>query len=568
MALSLTQIATIQAKKAKGASLRQLAAEYGCSIEPIRAALRAPPLPAPPPEVVLAAQLPPPLPEPDVLTPEAFDMGAVVRELVDRGGLHEFVRQFWCMPQPFSDNWHVGAMCEHLEAVSLGQIKRLVINVPPGHMKSLACGVFWPSWFWTLDPGLSFLAGSFDQSLLNNQSEKMIEIINSPLYQSAYPYVRLASKTPALREFKTTEKGFRFNTSPEGKGTGRHVDGLLIDDPMKPQDAQLQRKPAFAKVDTWFDGTLQTRVRQWIVVIMQRLHTDDLAGRCLAEGYESLILPARQVKRTMWARDPRTEVGQLLWPELFPEERVRTTELKLRNEASAQLQQDPTPATGGIIEEPWTRCEWIEPPKRGRWCSSWDFSSKSSSEAHSQVSGELWCATRDISMVREYLSDLNDRLARIPGASGDTRIKPLVQGEEYYLLIDFVGGYWNYPASKAQFVMTHAKPLWKQYAKVKLVELKANGIPLVEEFKTKFIGLRGIEPEGDKAERLRVHSEKFELGQIIFCPGGDPVREQLVKFPRFTHDDHADTATQALDFLANRNARYRDNLRKIAAGGR
>jgi len=504
---------------------------------------------------------------PDIYDPSVFDQGALIRELVDRGGLHAFIRLFWgeCVPQKFADNWHLGAICEHLEAVTLGQITRLAINVPPGTGKSLTCGVFWPAWFWTVAPETSFLTGSFDQSLLNGQSEKMISVLMSPKYQSAYDYVQLASKKPALREFKNTLGGFRFNTSPEGRGTGRHVDGLLIDDPLKPQDAILQREAAFTKVNTWFDGTLQTRVRKWIVVIMQRLHTDDLAGRCLAEGYESLILPMRQVKRTMWARDPRTEVGELLWPELFPEEKVRDRELKLRNEASAQLQQDPTPATGGFIEERWTRLEWIDPPTRGSWVQSWDFSSKGSLESHSKVSGQLWCATRDMKLAREFISDLGDRLAKVPGAANDARIVHLPERELMYVLVDWVGGHWNYVTSKAQFTMAQARPNWNR-ARIKLIEEKANGPAIIQEMKTRFVGIKGVEPEGTKEERLRVHTEKFEAGQVVFPPGiGDAVREELIKFPRFTWDDHVDTCTQALDRLSNGAQRYRENLAVIAA---
>jgi predicted phage terminase large subunit-like protein len=493
----------------------------------------------------------------------------VMRELIERGGLHEFIRLFWNDPRDFSDGWHIGAMCEYLMAVTAGDIKRLVINVPPGHMKSLACGVYWPAWMWGQDDGKSqILCGSFDQSLLNNQSEKLISILQSYEYRALYPAVKLKNKTPALREFKTATGGFRFNTSPEGKGTGRHVDGLLIDDPMKPQDAILQREAAFKKVNSWFDGTLQTRVRKWIVVIMQRLHTDDIAGRCIAEGYESLILPARQVKRTMWARDPRKEVGELLWPEVFPEERVRQQEIKLANEASAQLQQDPTPASGGIVEEPWTRLEWVEPPSKGTWCQSWDFSAKGSQESHSKVSGQLWCLTRDMKLAREYISDLNDRLAKIPGALQDHRIIHLPERAEMYVLVDAVGGHWNYVTSKAQFIMAQQRPMWGT-AKIKLIENKANGIPLIEEFKKMFVGIKMVEPEGTKAERLKTHSDKFEAGQVVFPPNptGDRVREQLIKFPRFTWDDEVDTCTQALDRLANRHARYRDQLRKIAGSG-
>jgi predicted phage terminase large subunit-like protein len=430
--------------------------------------------------------------------------------------------------------------------------------------------IMWPAWQWTLKPETKFLVASFDQSLVLDSADKMINIVQSELYQAAYPYVQLNNKNPARGNFKTTAGGLRFSTTPEGKATGRHAHIAIVDDPMKPQDAIKLRKAAFDRINSWFSGTLPTRAvnpKDFArVIIMQRLHTDDLAGMCIAQGYESLILPMRQVKRTMWARDPRTEVGELLWPARYPEEKVRELEVELRNEASAQLQQDPTPATGGLIQEPWCRLEWVEPPVRGRWCSSWDFSSKSATEAHSKVAGQLWVATRHIDYVREFLSELGDRQAKIPGAAQDFMLKRLPPGEEYYLLVDWVGGSWNYVTSKSQFTMAHARPLWRN-AKVKLIEAKANGIPLIEEFKSKFIGIRGVEPAGEKEERLRVHSEKFELGLVIFGPGSDPVKEELVKFPRFSHDDQADCVTQALDFLANKNARYRDNLRKLAASG-
>jgi predicted phage terminase large subunit-like protein len=503
---------------------------------------------------------------------EAFDQAAIIRELVDRGGLHEFIRIFWPLVEsvPFLDNWHVGALCEHLERVACGDIKRLVVNIPPGCMKSLSCGIFWPTWLWTLDPTIKTLVASFDKTLVTNQAQKVIDILSAPEFQSAYPHVRLASKSPAATEFKTTAGGFRFSTSPEGKGTGRHVTGALIDDPLKPQDAELNRKAAFQKVNSWFSGTLQTRVREWIVCIMQRLHSDDLAAQCLANGYESLILPMRQVKRTMWARDPRTEVGELLWPTnpRFTEEKVRALELSLKSAASSQLQQDPVPMSGGIIEEQWTRLEWIEVPAKGTFVQSWDFSSKGIKESHSRVSGDLWCVTRDMKLVRELISTLDDRLARIPGSMGDGRIKTLPDRAEMFLLIDHVGGHWNFPRSKTEFLAAQNRPHWKR-ARVKLVERKANGQAIIDDLSSKLQGLIGIDPSDDKESRLRVHSDRFEIGQVVFPPGpdGDAAREELVKFPRFTHDDRVDTCTQALDRLAGKAQRYRENLAKIAREG-
>lgn len=519
---------------------------------------------------------------------------AITRELIARGGLHEFIRQYWPLvdPNPFSDNWHVGAIAEYLESLILGERTKVVINVPPAHSKSLNCGVFFPAWLWTLEPGARLLYGSFDQSLLNNQSEKLIQLIQSPEYQLAYgDCVQLAADKPALREFKLKSKGFRFNTSPGGKGTGRHVDGLVIDDPMKPDEAVHERSLALKKVINWYNGTLSTRVKKWKLIIMQRLHTDDLAGYCIKQGYDTLILPARQVKRTMWARDPRKEVGQLLWPQIYNEEKLQQLEIDLDQaggQASAQLQQDPTPATGGYIEEAWLRLEYIEPPVRGVFVQSWDFSSKSAQESHSKVSGQLWCKCkgRDIAggYIREYLSSLDERIAKIANCLKDVLLKKLPDDGDFFVLVDFVGGHWSFITSKAQFRLAQSRPLWEK-ARIKLIEAKANGIPMIEEAKDWCTGIKAVEPEGDKEERLRVHTQLFEAGQVILFPGAagrgstgghsnryllraDEVREELQKFPRYTWDDNVDTATQALDRLTGGATQYRENLRKIAERSR
>lgn len=522
----------------------------------------------------------------DELDPQQVDRAEAIRELVKRGGLHEFIQAFWNEIEtvPFLDNWHVRALCEYLEAVTRGDIKRLVINVPPGCMKSLSCGVFWPAYLWARDPTVKTLVASFDKTLVTGQAQKVIDLVNSEDFQAVYPETQIREQRPALGEFHTTAGGFRFSTSPEGKGTGRHVTGILVDDPMKPQDAINNREASFKKIDTWFNGTLQTRVREWIVLIMQRLHTNDLAGQCLEKGYDSLILPMRRAKRAQWSRDPRKEPGELLWPEnpRFTEEKVTDLYRDLKGEASAQLDQDPTPMTGGIVNEACTRLEWIEVPKRGTFVQSWDFNAKGAQESHSKVSGALWCVSRDIKHLRELLTSLDDRLAKIKAPPGaDSRIFLCPERAEYFLLIDRVGGHWAYHKSKEQFLAAQDRPNWRR-ARVKLIELKANGPALIEDLKTKIQGLKGVEPKDSKEERLRVHSDKFETMQVVFPPAsvvyddegrgrprpvGDAVREQLIKFPRFTWDDDVDTTTQALDRLSSRTERYRENLRIAAQKG-
>jgi predicted phage terminase large subunit-like protein len=301
------------------------------------------------------------------------------------------------------------------------------------------------------------------------------------------------------------------------------------------------------------------------VLIMQRVHTDDLAGRCLASGaWERLILPMRQTKRTQWARDPRKEPGELLWPSRFPETKVRELEVALRAEASAQLQQDPTPLEGGIVSESWTRLEWVEVPKKGTFVQSWDFSSKGTKESHSKVSGQLWCVSRDVKQLRELMCSLDDRLSKLPGAQ-DSRIIQVPERAELFLLVDRVTGHWNFPRSKAEFLAAQTRPHWKR-ARVKILEKKANGQAIIDELRSKVQGIIGVDPKDSKEERLRIHSDKFETGMVVFPPGpvGDEVREQLIKFPRFSHDDDVDTCTQALDRLSSRTERYRENLRIIA----
>jgi predicted phage terminase large subunit-like protein len=261
---------------------------------------------------------------------------------------------------------------------------------------------------------------------------------------------------------------------------------------------------------------------------------------------------------------------------MFPEERVRNLEIKLRNEASAQLQQDPTPGTGGFVHEAWCRLQWIEPPHRGTWIESWDFSSKGLEQSHSKVNGQLWCATREVTELREFLSTLDDRLNKVPGSEMDWRIIKVPNRQLHYLLIDWVGGWWNYVQSKNQFIAAQTRPHWNK-ARIKLIELKANGPAIVEEMKNKFTGIKGVEPNGSKEERFRIHTDKFEMGLIVFPPGRtlidgkscllqDPIVEEIVKFPKFSHDDAVDTCTQALDRLSNGAMAYRENLSRIANG--
>lgn len=267
--------------------------------------------------------------------------------------LHEFVKQAWHVIEPkraFIDNWHINAICDHLQSVTEGHIRDLLINVPPGCMKSLLCNVCWPAWEWGPKnrPYTGWLHTSYAYGLTVRDARKCRDLISSSWYQSQWP-IKFADDQNQKGRFANTGDGWRFSTSVGGQTTGEHPDRIVVDDPHNAteigSDAERQ-----AVID-WFDGSLSTRgagIGASQVVIMQRLHDEDLSGHILKQGgFEHICLPMRfefdRMKPTSigWA-DPRQEVGELLWPALFPADKVANTERRLGPAKTAgQYQQRP-----------------------------------------------------------------------------------------------------------------------------------------------------------------------------------------------------------------------------------
>lgn len=284
-----------------------------------------------------------------------------------RRSLRRFVERAWPILEsvPFVSNWHLDVLCQQLERVSRGEIDRLLVNVPPGTAKSLIVSVFWPAWEWATDPSKRFLTASYGQDLATRDAVKMRVLVESPWYRQHWP-VAFRDDANQKTRYETTEGGWRIATSVGGRGTGEHPDRILIDDPHNAQQAQsdLERQQAI----DWFTHTVSTRgVTRGaaIVVIMQRLHEVDLAGHILASEDASrwvhVCLPMRAEPASALAptRAQRPLVdtrapGALLWPTLFPEQRVKALELALGSYAAAgQLQQRPAPAEGGILKRKW-----------------------------------------------------------------------------------------------------------------------------------------------------------------------------------------------------------------------
>jgi predicted phage terminase large subunit-like protein len=281
--------------------------------------------------------------------------------------LHEFVKQAWPHVESrvdFVDNWHIAALCRHLEAVTHGEISQLLINVPPGCMKSLLCAVFWPAWVWgpCRQPDMRWLFISYAQPLSTRDAVRARRLIESTWYQERWGHIfTFVDDQNQKVRYETNRGGWRVSTSNGGIGTGEHPDILVADDFFNAEqcDSDVARQNGL----DWWDGTTTTRgisrnVRR--VAIGQRFHEEDLSGHLVAEGgWDHICLPmefepGRMPPTSIGWTDPRTERGELLWPVIFSEDRVRDLTRKLRpHRAAGQLQQNPTAREGELFKRPW-----------------------------------------------------------------------------------------------------------------------------------------------------------------------------------------------------------------------
>lgn len=471
---------------------------------------------------------------------------ALEREIGLRGHLRDLIPLMWPIVEPgrqYHNNWHLDIMAEHLEAVFHGEIRRLVMNVPPGSMKSLMTSVFWPTWVWLRDPGFRFICASYDINLSIRDARRQLSIIQSDLFKERWPNHITIATDAAAGNFRSVQGGFRFSTSVEGKVLGQHADCQIVDDPIKPQG--LTRLGLDDCIE-WWNGTMASRMSDpktgRRVIIMQRLHDDDLAGYCARTGdYEVLRLPMRfDPKAVSYTKigsgDMRTTPGELLWPERLPEDAVKTMEKEMGSRVvAAQLQQDPVPDGGNIFKQEWFR-SWKKLPERwDQICQSWDCAFKGKDDSD-YVCGQVWGQ----------------------------------RGADYYLL-DRVHGRMSFPET-----LTAIRALTKKWPKVitKLVEDKANGPAVISTLEKEISGLIAINPEGGKEARANAVSPLYEAGNIWHPPDDHknekgecwvPAHElEMRRFPFGSNDDSVDAATQALTYLYGKQTNYWANLKKIA----
>jgi predicted phage terminase large subunit-like protein len=479
-----------------------------------------------------------------LLTAEALPEADIIDKILSERSLRNFIEAAWHVIEPvnhpFIGGWHIDAICEHLEAVSKGEIRNLVINIPPRCTKSLSVSVMWPAWEWGPhnNPSLRFLTASYAEKLSVRDAVRSRRVIQDGWYQSKWgDRFHMVSDQNAKTRFDNNKGGYRVSTSVTGVGTGEGGDILICDDPNNVQD--VESEAAREEVNTWWSESVSTRgntQKSSKVVIQQRCHPNDLTGHIMAtnaEDYEFLILPAeyegrnRERSTTGW-HDPRIKVGELLCPARFPEKEVKRIKRELKDKAPAQLQQRPAPIGGTVFKEEDFKV-YQRQPRLDDFiflCHSWDMAFKNTSGS-SFVSGQVWGLTAK--RERYWLDELHKRLTF-------TETCKAVQ---------------------------ELADRWPQVVII-FIEDKANGTAVIDTVKDRISGVRGVNPYGSKLDRALAISPDIDDGLVYIpdkrlAPWIEEAMEEIAQFPRGLYTDRVDTMSQAL-FEMTKWERKRSNL--------
>lgn len=462
-----------------------------------------------------------------------------------RRDLHAFVKAAWPVLEPGAeyrdgphlellsraladlfDAWHTGDP-DHLAA------RDLVVNVPPGHMKSLLCRVFFPAWAWITRPDCRFLHGSHSLQLAVRDNVKLRRLVTSTWYQQRWPLGLLADQNAKLR-FENEATGSSSVVSVGG-GTGERFDIGLLDDPHDIDDrhspAKLQSARDWVK-DTWGSRKSDPR-RSRAVLIMQRVHEDDATALlldvstpaprhiCLPAAFES-DHPHRCVD------DWRTEDGEPLWPAMYPADLVAADQRRYGSIAAAGLlQQRPTPAGGALFQDAWWRHHDGAPASADQWVASWDMTFKDTKTADFVV-GQVWCA----------------------------------RGADYYL-VDQVRGRMDFV--KARDAVTRLHERYPHVAAI-LVEESANGPAIISSLRRAVPGLIAVPARGSKEARAAAVSPLVEAGNVHLpdprtSPWVDDFTAEARAFPLGKNDDQVDAMSQALARLQRDTVHYVRSVR-------
>lgn len=473
----------------------------------------------------------------NAIDPALIDFDEAERILCARSFAY-FVKRAWphIIPDPLVWNWHMDAICEHLQALVTGGIpsRRLLINVPPGSSKSTLVGVMYCAWLWGPggQPWHSYIGAAHEQGLAVRDNRLTRELVKSEWFTRLWPITLKGDQNEKLY-FENDARGFR-QACAVASMTGRRGHTIGLDDPLNPEKAysEAARQTALRVLSETIPTRLNDPATSAIIIVMQRLHEDDPSGYVLSQGlgYEHLCIPMefepqRRTYTCLGWTDPRREEGDLMFPERFPREVVERDKKALGEYAWAgQMQQAPSPMGGGIFKTEWWRV--LDAPPIVKWRAIYADTAQKTKEQNDYSVFQCWGQTLDGQIV----------------------------------MLDMVRGKWEAPELE-----TMARAFWQKHKAVQnagalrafYVEDKVSGTGLIQKLKREGIPILGITRTVDKVTRAMDAAPYVQSGNVLLMRNLEHLSDFLSEasvFPNGTHDDMIDAAMSAISGMSAPNA--------------
>lgn len=432
----------------------------------------------------------------------------------------------------YAHNWHIDAIAAHLQACASGDIRRLIINIPPRMLKSTMVSVAWPAWLLGQDARARIMVASYAQPLSTKHSTDCRLVVQSPWYKRVFPATKLSGDQNEKDKFVTSARGQRLAVSVGASAIGEGGNILIADDPLNP--LQASQKNGRDAANAWFDHSFVTRLddkqRGAIVIVMQRLHAEDLSGYLLHKGgWEHLCLPAiapRAVRIGCGDFSYQRAQGEALHPAREPVALLEATRRELGSvNFAAQYQQAPLAEQSALVHRRWFKR--FDAACEGRVVQSWDTGIKAGQQHDASA-----CVT-------------------------------FVEQAGTHHVVDVTHVRLEYPELK-RLVVAHAERFAPEAI---LIEDKASGQSLLQDLKRETqLPLVAHLPKGDKVARLVRVTPMLEAGRVALpaeAPWLAEFEAQLLAFPNGAHDDMVDAFSQYFNWVREGMHRAVPSLRRI-----
>lgn len=454
------------------------------------------------------------------------DLNLEIYRAVCRKSFEFFIREAFSIINPgteFISNWHIDLICHRLHKVYVGELKRLIINIPPRSLKSTIVSVCWPAWIMGNNPSKRIICASYSQHLSDKLSIESRHLLKSSFFKDIFPRVKIVPDQNKKNKFILSERGFRFATSVGGTTTGEGGDILILDDPHNALDANSPKKRQ--KTIDWFRQSFLSRLDDKksgvVVIVMQRLHQQDLTGFLLENNlqeWEVLKIPILADEDIHYAYGENSynfKRNELLYQ---GHDKIDDIE-KLRNAVgsyafNAQYMQNPLAIGSGMLKSAWLSYYHTAPRTMMEVIQSWDTAIKSG-DGNSYTVCTTWC-----------------------------------NNEGKFYLLDVYRGRVEYPELKRKIVDLYQK--WQP--KKVLIEDKASGQAILQDLRQDHwtIPLISVQVHKDKFTRFASITTLFECGRVLIPENifwKNEYEQELLSFPNSPNDDQVDSTSQYLNYM-------------------